>query len=123
MIVGMDRSILVVDDDPAFRELAGRLLADTGIRVAAQADSAEEAISAAKETKPDAVLVDVDLPGRDGIALAGELTALPWRPRVVLTSVDPDAAGPDDVRRSGALAFLSKDKLANGTLLRLLGSD
>jgi CheY-like chemotaxis protein len=123
MIVGMDRSILVVDDDPAFRELAGRLLADAGIKLAAQAGSAEEAISAAEETKPDAVLVDVDLPDRDGIALAGELTALPWQPRVVLTSVDPDAAGPDDVRRSGAVAFLSKDKLANGTLLRLLGSD
>jgi DNA-binding NarL/FixJ family response regulator len=123
MIVGMERSILVVDDDPAFRELAGRLLAESGIKVAAQADSAEEAMSVAKETKPDAVLVDVDLPDGDGITLAGELTALPWRPSVVLTSVDPDAAGPDDVRRSGALAFLSKDKLADGTLLRLLGAD
>jgi DNA-binding NarL/FixJ family response regulator len=123
MIVGMDRSILLVDDDPAFRELAQRLLAGAGFEVAAHAGSAEEAISAAEETKPGAALVDVDLPDRDGIALAGELTALPWRPRVVLTSVDPDAAGPDDVRRSGALAFLSKDKLADGTLLRLLGCD
>jgi DNA-binding NarL/FixJ family response regulator len=122
MIVGMDHSILVVDDDAAFRELVGRLLAAAGIEVAAQADSADEAMSAAKKIKPDAVLVDVDLPDRDGIALAGELTALPWRPRVVLTSVDPDAAGPEDVRRCGAFAFLSKDKLANGTLLRLLGS-
>jgi DNA-binding NarL/FixJ family response regulator len=68
-------------------------------------------------------LVDVPLPDRDRITLAGELTALPWRPRVVLTSVDPDAAGPDDVRRSGAHAFLSKDQLANGTLPRLLGFD
>jgi DNA-binding NarL/FixJ family response regulator len=123
MIVGMDRSILVVDDDPAFRELAGRLLADAGIEVVAQADSADAAIRAAMEAKPDAVLVDVDLPDRDGITLAGELRALPWRPRVVLTSVDPDAAGLDDLHRSGALAFLTKDKLANGTLLDLLGSD
>jgi DNA-binding NarL/FixJ family response regulator len=123
MIVGMDRSILVVDDDPAFRALAVRLLADAGIKVAAEADSADAAISAAEASRPDAALVDVELPDRDGIALAGELTALPWRPRVVLTSVDPDAAGPDDVRRSGAHAFLSKDQLANGTLLRLLGFD
>jgi DNA-binding NarL/FixJ family response regulator len=119
--LSMERSILVVDDDPAFRELAGRLLADAGLTVAAQANSADEAMRAANETKPEAVLVDVDLPDRNGIKLAGELTALPWRPRVVLTSVDPDAAGPDDVRRSGALAFLSKDQLANGTLLSLLG--
>ena len=119
----MKRSILVVDDDPAFRDLAGRLLADAGMIVAAQADSVAAAMGVAEEVKPEAVLVDVDLPDGDGIVLAGALTALPWRPRVVLTSVDPDAAGPDDVRRSGALAFLRKDQLADGTLLSLLGDD
>jgi CheY-like chemotaxis protein len=119
----MDHSILVVDDDPAFRELAGRFLADLGLRVAAQADSAAAAMAMAKETRPDAALVDVDLPDGDGITLAGALAALPWEPRVVLTSVDPDAAGPEDVRRSGAYAFLSKDKLESTTLLRLLESD
>jgi DNA-binding NarL/FixJ family response regulator len=119
----MARSILVVDDDPAFRELARRILADVGLKVVAEADSAAAAISAAKAMEPEAALVDVDLPDRDGIALAQELTALPWRPRVVLTSVDPDAAGPDEVRRSGALAFLHKADLANGTLRRLLASD
>lgn len=117
---GMELSVLVVDDDPSFRELAGRLLADAG-SVAAQAETADEAIRAAEQTRPDAALVDVDLPGRDGITLAGQLTALPWRPRVVLTSVDPEAIGPDDVRSSGALAFLAKDQLANGTLVELLG--
>jgi DNA-binding NarL/FixJ family response regulator len=119
----MDRSILIVDDDPAFRELAGRFLADLGLHVTAQAHTAAAAITMAMETRPDAALVDVDLPDGDGIELAGRLAALPWSPRVVLTSVDPDAAAPDEVRRSGAHAFLSKDKLANGTLLRLLISD
>ena len=119
----MDRSILVVDDDPAFRELAGRFLADLGLRVAAQAGTAAAAISMAIETRPDAALVDVDLPDGDGLTLAGTLTALPWEPRVVLTSVDPDAAPPEEVRRSGARAFLSKDKLANGGLLHLLEDD
>ncbi len=120
----MDRSILIVDDDPAFRELAGRLLADLGLRIAAQADTAAAAIAMAMEARPDAALVDVDLPDGGGIELAAALAALPWSPRVVLTSVDPDAAAPEEVRRSGAFAFLSKDKLANGSaLLGLLGSD
>lgn len=123
MIAAMERSILVVDDDPTFRELARRILADAGLKVVAEADSAAAAISAAKAMKPEGALVDVDLPDRDGIALAQELTALPWRPRVVLTSVDPDAAAPDDVRRSGALAFFPKAELANGTLRSLLASD
>jgi DNA-binding NarL/FixJ family response regulator len=119
----MARSVLIVDDDPEFRELAERILADAGLKVVGQADSAAAAITAANAMKPTAALVDVDLPDRDGIALAEELTALPWRPRVVLTSVDPDAAGPDDVRRSGALAFMHKAELANGTLRRLFASD
>jgi DNA-binding NarL/FixJ family response regulator len=119
----MDRSVLIVDDDPSFRELAQRILADAGFEVVAQVGTAAAAVSAAKAMGPRAALVDVDLPDRDGIALAQELTALPWRPRVVLTSVDPDAAGPDDVRRSGALAFFPKAELANGTLRALLASD
>jgi DNA-binding NarL/FixJ family response regulator len=119
----MDRSILVVDDDPAFRELAGRFLADLGLHVTAQAGTAAAALAMAEEVRPDLALVDVDLPDGDGISLAEALTALPWRPRVILTSVDPDAAAPEDVRRCGAHAFLSKDKLANGSLLRLLEGD
>ncbi|HEX3360638.1 MAG TPA: response regulator [Solirubrobacterales bacterium] len=119
----MDRSILVVDDDAAFRRLAGRFLADLGLSVTAEAGTAAAALAIAMETRPDAALVDVDLPDGNGIDLADTLAALPWGPRVVLTSVDPDAAAPEEVRRSGAHAFLSKDKLANGTLLRLLVSD
>jgi DNA-binding NarL/FixJ family response regulator len=119
----MDRSILIVDDDPAFRELAGRILVDLGLRVTAQADTAAGAIAMALGTRPDAALVDVDLPDGDGIELAGKLAALPWSPRIVLTSVDPDAAAPDEVSRCGAHAFLSKQELANGALLGLLISD
>jgi DNA-binding NarL/FixJ family response regulator len=119
----MDRSILVVDDDPAFRELAGRFLAELGLHVTGQAGTAAAALAMAEEVRPDLALVDVDLPDGDGITLAGTLTALPWRPRVVLTSVDPDAAAPEDVRRCGAHAFLSKDKLANGSLPALLEGD
>jgi CheY-like chemotaxis protein len=123
MITSMARSVLVVDDDPAFRELAKRMLRALGLNVVAEAGSVAEAMRAAKATKPDAALVDVDLPDGDGIALTHELTALPWRPRVVLTSVDAEAAGPDDVRRSGAITFICKADLPNGTLRRLLTAD
>ena len=116
----MARSILVVDDDPAFRELAGRLLTAAGLKVVGQAENAATALTAAHELRPDAALVDVDLPDRTGIELATELTALPWRPLVVLTSVDSEAAMPDDVRRSGAEAFVHKSELADGSLRRLL---
>jgi DNA-binding NarL/FixJ family response regulator len=120
MIVRVPGSVLLVDDDAVFRELARRILRATGLVVVAEAETVAAAIAAAHEVKPDAALVDVGLPDGDGIALAGELTALPWRPRVVLTSTDPDAATPEDVRRSGAGAFVAKDELPNAPLRQLL---
>jgi DNA-binding NarL/FixJ family response regulator len=60
------------------------------------------------------------LPDGDGVTLARDLTALPWRPRIVLTSTDPDAATPEDVRSSGAIAFVPKDDLPTASLERLL---
>jgi DNA-binding NarL/FixJ family response regulator len=118
----MTRSVLVVDDDPAFRGLAVRMLTAAGLEVIAQADSAAAAMAAARAVKPQAALVDVDLPDRNGIALALELSALPWRPRVLLTSADFDAASDDDVRRCGASAFVHKADLPNGALADLLAA-
>jgi DNA-binding NarL/FixJ family response regulator len=123
MIIAMDSSVLVVDDDPAFRQLASRMLKSIGLEVVAEAGTVAEALTAANTLRPAAALVDIDLPDGNGIALTQELTALPWRPRVVLTSVNSEAAGPDDVRRCGALAFVHKANLPNGTLRRLKTAD
>jgi DNA-binding NarL/FixJ family response regulator len=121
MMAQMDGSVLVVDDDPAFRDLAQRLLSAFGLAVAGEAATAAAAIAAAGSLKPAAALVDIGLPDGDGITLARELTALPWRPRVLLTSSDAEAATAADVRSSGAEAFVPKDQLPNAELGRLLG--
>ena len=94
-----------------------------GLKVAGEAENAAKALTAAEELRPDAALVDVDLPDRSGIALAHELTRLPWRPRVVLTSVDAEAVHPEDVRHSGARAFVHKAELADGSVPRLLAGE
>jgi DNA-binding NarL/FixJ family response regulator len=121
MMAAMSGSVLVVDDDPAFRRLARHMLDAFGLALAGEADSAAAAISAAGALRPDAVLLDVGLPDRSGIALAGELASLPWRPRVVLTSTNAEAATPSEVRRSGAEAFVPKDELPSAALDDLLG--
>jgi DNA-binding NarL/FixJ family response regulator len=117
----VNSSVLVVDDDPAFRGLAQRVLAAFGLAVAGESGTARSAMAAADALRPDAVLVDVGLPDLDGVALARELVALPWRPRVVLTSADSEAASPREVRACGAEAFVPKDKLLNAALDDLLG--
>lgn len=121
MIIAMKGSVLVVDDDPAFRRLAQRILEAFGLAVAGEAASAASAISVAGTLRPDSVLVDVGLPDRDGIALARELTALPWRPRVVLTSSNAEAATASEVHSSGAEAFVPKNELPSAALDDLLG--
>jgi DNA-binding NarL/FixJ family response regulator len=119
----MSRSVLIVDDDPTFLSLATRILTAAGLEVVATADDAAGAVGAARATKPAAMLVDVGLPDGAGVDLAYELAALPWQPRVVLTSTDSDAGyaieAPDGHPQ---LPFLPKDELANGRLPQLLMS-
>jgi DNA-binding NarL/FixJ family response regulator len=117
----MTRSVVVVDNDPEFRALAVRLLAASGLTVIGEADSVSAALSAARRLRPSAVLVDAELPDGDGMTLARELAELPWRPRIVLTSIDPDIATADNARRAGATAFVNKVDLLNAPLAQLLG--
>jgi len=122
MIAPVAPSVLVVDDDPSFGSLAARILRRAGIEVVGIAVDAATAVVMAWSLRPDAALVDVGLPDRDGVDLAHELAALPWRPRVVLISSDRDA-----VARLGsggaqdALPFIPKEDLAAAPLGRLLG--
>jgi CheY-like chemotaxis protein len=123
MIRCVTRSVLVVDDDPEFRELARRLLAASGLTVVGEADGVAAALAAAVQLKPSAVLADVELPDGDGLALARELAVLPWRPRVVLTSVDRDITTTGEARLAGAHAFVVKADLPDAPLEQLLGGE
>jgi DNA-binding NarL/FixJ family response regulator len=120
MLAPMSGGVLVVDDDPVFRGLVTRMLAASGLFVCGEAGSVETALAAAHTLRPDAALVDVGLPDGSGIDLARALTALEWRPRVVLTSTDPEAALPAQVRDTRAEAFIVKDELPSAALARLL---
>jgi len=119
----MPISVLIVDDDPTFRLLAGRLLTAAGLVVVGEAENVAEGLSMAQQLSPDAALVDVGLPDGDGFGLARELTALPRRPRVVLTSVESDIGSDGAVRNAGAEAFVHKADLPNAPLTRLLGGE
>jgi CheY-like chemotaxis protein len=121
MISAMTGSVLVVDDDPEFRRLAVRLLVANGLTVIGEADSVAAALAAAARLKPSAILLDVELPDGDGVTLAGELSALPWRPRIVLTSIDGEITTTEEAQRTGARAFVNKADLPGAPLARLLG--
>jgi CheY-like chemotaxis protein len=119
-MTAMPSSVLVVDDDRAFRGLAVRLLEAMGLEVVGEAGTVADAVAAAAELRPDAALVDIGLPDGDGLVLAQRLAALPWGPRIVLTSSDPDAGSATTSLRAGAVGFVAKADLADGSLRRML---
>jgi CheY-like chemotaxis protein len=116
----MPCSVLVVDDDAAFRDLAARVLTGWGHVVVGEAGNVAEALERAAALRPQAALVDVGLPDGDGFDLARRLVALPWPVRVVLISTDADRAGASAARRAGARGFVPKDELPGRELRRLL---
>ena len=113
--------MLVVDDDPAFLGLVARILSDLGIEAVTTAADASHALLLAEDARPEAVLVDIGLPDRDGTDLAYELSDLPWRPHVVLTSSDSEAfLGIEPRDGQPELVFIAKEELAGDTLRRAL---
>ncbi len=113
--------VLVADDDSCFRESISRSLRDLGYDVVGQAASAAEARKGVAELRPEALLLDVNLPDGNGISLAGVLVSDDHGLRVLLTSSDADAAPARLVRRSGARGFIAKDELLARDLSPYLG--
>jgi DNA-binding NarL/FixJ family response regulator len=107
---GPPLTVLIADDHPVVREgLRGMLAAEPGLAVVGEAGSGDEAVAMARRHRPDVVLMDLRMPGGDGVqATAGVLAAVPGTKVVVLTTYETDA---DIVRavEAGATGYLLKD--------------
>jgi DNA-binding NarL/FixJ family response regulator len=83
----MGRTVLIVDDHPAFRSAARALLEAAGFEVVGDAVDGESAVAAAQALRPAIVILDVQLPDLDGFLVADRLVAeIEDPPAVVLTS-------------------------------------
>jgi DNA-binding NarL/FixJ family response regulator len=102
--------VLIVDDHPVVRQgLRVLLEVQDGIKVAGEAGDGATALALAAEREPDVILLDLKLPGMDGIAVLGELRERGVGSRVlVLTSVT-DQAVAVAAMRAGAAGVLYKD--------------
>lgn len=111
-------TVLVVDDHPAFRVSARRLLELDGFVVVGEAADGESALRLARELEPGFVLLDIGLPDRSGYDVAEELAGAGTR--VVLVSSRAQADLGRRAGESGALGFVAKEELSGESLLALL---
>jgi len=113
-------TVLIADDHAGFRASARRLLEAAGWTVVGEAHDGLSALALSEELAPALVLLDVQMPGLDGFAVAERITAAPDAPAVVLTSShDVSDFGPL-VATSGARGFVPKSELSGARLAALL---
>jgi DNA-binding NarL/FixJ family response regulator len=99
--------VLIVDDQEPFRSAARLVIEMTdGFEVAGEAADGEEAVDLADELTPDLVLMDVKMPGIDGIEATRRIVAARPGTRVIVLSTYDEYA--EQAVGAGAVAYLSK---------------
>ena len=114
------RSLLIVDDNDDFRCAARALLEDEGFAVLGEAVDGESALASLATSRPDLVLLDIALPGLDGIVVASRIAELDHPPPVVLVSSRAAASYGERISSAPVRGFLLKAELSGAALTALL---
>lgn len=113
-------SVVVVDDERLVRSgFAALLTSEADIEVVGTAASGDEALEVVRREKPDVVLMDIRMPGRDGVSATAAITADPSLKGsrvIVLTTFDLDEYV-GAALRAGASGFLLKDAVPSDLLV------
>jgi two-component system response regulator DegU len=112
-------SVILVDDHTMLRQGIRRALESEGIKVVAEASDGAEAIKLALEHKPDVVLMDVSMPGMDGVEAARRIVEADGRQRVVMLTMHIDRDVIDRAIRAGAVGYLTKDSSISEVILAI----
>lgn len=112
--------VLVVDDQLVFRQVAREVIEATpDFVLLGEASSGAHALAAAEELHPDLVLVDVRMPGMDGIETASRLSSAHPEALVVLISIDEPPNVPARIASCGAATLVRKQDFAPALLRRI----
>ncbi|MFF3936967.1 response regulator [Streptomyces phaeofaciens] len=104
----MTLRVLLADDDPLLRTGVAVVLGVAGIEVVGEAGDGVRAVELCRELSPDVVLMDVRMPGYDGIEATGRILGAGLATRVLVLTTFPDDAYVWRALRAGAHGFLLK---------------
>jgi DNA-binding NarL/FixJ family response regulator len=108
--------VLIVDDQDLVRHGLKLILELGGIEVLGEAADGAQAVASAASLRPDVILMDVRMPGMDGVEATRRIAAATPRARIIaLTTFDVDQHVVD-MLRAGAVGFLLKDVTADSLL-------
>jgi DNA-binding NarL/FixJ family response regulator len=113
-------TVLIVDDHAGFRSSARALLEADGFDVVGEAGDGPSALEQARRLHPQVVLLDVQLPGMDGFAVAEELAAEPSPPTVVLISSRGRGTFRSRLATTSARGFITKAEFSGECLSQVL---
>lgn len=113
--------VMLVDDHALVRAAVRQALDAPDVELVAEASSAEEALVLAPQVRPDVMLVDITLPGLDGVGLVRELAPRLPQTRIVMLTVSSADRDLLDAMRYGASGYLTKD-VSPEALLRAVRS-
>src|SRR5215467_51145 len=115
-------SVLILDDHPLFRHGLRQVIAgDDRFQLAGEAETAEVAIKVSEETKPDIIVVDVNLPGMSGLDLANVLRSRKCKARLVVLTMLKDEQVFNQAMNLGVQGFVLKENAA-GEILNCMAS-
>src|SRR5436190_3590474 len=109
--VAARKKVFMVEDHPVFREgLAQILNSEKDLTVCGQAGSAEQALQAIPRLKPDLILVDITLPGKNGLEFIKGLRAVNRKVKLLVVSMHDQALYADRVLRAGGDGYVMKQE-------------
>lgn len=103
------KRILIVDDHPVVREgLVQQINRETDLEVCGQASNASQALELTEREKPDLVLADINLPGRNGLELIRDIRSVAPKLPVLVLSMHDESVFAERVLRAGGRGYVSK---------------
>ncbi len=109
--------VLIVDDQMPFREASRMVVEMTdGFDVVGEAENGEQAIEMAATLRPDLVLMDVQMPGIDGLEATRRIMAFDGPPHVLVMSTHESGNYDEPALDAGAIAFLPKSSFSMDVL-------